>query len=145
MIRPWPYVAAGIFLAALAAGIVVGLEVAAFTVAIEGMNLQGLLFVSAFSALTAAAVFLIGLIWPGALIWLWLHGIGQRSWLVAGLAGAVSAALAGVALTVSEAGLYALLTAPALALPGAAAGLTLRWVAYKPVRPLRSLPPVPPS
>lgn len=144
MIRPWPYVALGLVLAAVVAGALVGLEFAAFgwfAVVVEGTPPEGVLSVGVLAAVIATPVFLAGLIFPGLPTWLWLHGIGQRSYRAAAFAVAAGASVAGVILTASAAGWWSLMCVVWLGLPGAAAGLVLRSIACSRPKP----PPARPS
>ncbi len=150
MLRPWPYVIAALLLASVTAGVAVGLEMAIFigiAALIEGGPPNGILFYSAFSAAIAAPVFFIGLVFPGGPVWLWLHGIGRRSYSTAAVAVAVGASVMGVILSSLAANPMALFSIFWLALPGAAAGLVLRWTAYGPRLPQPSPPaaPAPPA
>jgi hypothetical protein len=141
MIRSWSFVVLGLVLAASAAGALVGLEFAAFgwiAGVVEGSRSEGVVAYGLLAAIIAAAAFLVGLVFPGVPIWLWLHGIGQRSYWAAALATAIGASAAGVMLTASSAGWLSLVMIAWLLLPGAVAGLVLRAVAYA-----RPKPPLP--
>lgn len=136
MIRSWPLVAGAICAAALVAGVLVGVEWFAFSYIaafVEGGSQEGSSSLRLLIAAFATPVFLIGLVFPGLPVWLWLHGIGRTSYSVAALAGAIGCSIAGVMLTASSAGWYSLTSVIWLGLPGAAAGLVLRRLAY--VRP----------
>lgn len=146
MIRTMPYRALALGLAALMAGIVVGLEVAAFawlSDRSDGMSAGGVLSWGLLAAALAAPAFLIGLSFPGIPVWMWLHKTGRRSYLVAALAAGIGASIAGAVLTAPAAGWWSLVSIAWLALPGAVGGLALRWIAYAPIKPLP--PPAPPS
>jgi len=147
MIRSWGYVVLGLFMGALTAGALVGLEFAAFgwiVGAVEGSSSRGVTAYGILAAMLAAPAFLIGLVFPGIPVWLWLHGIGQRSNLVAALAVAIGASVVGVILTAQAAGWWAFMCIVWLGIPGAAAGLVLRQVAYASSTPPRP-PPARPS
>lgn len=147
MIRSWLYITISFPLAAIAAGSVVGVEMAAYSfldAITRGAPIQATLAFSVIAGLIATLVFLVGLVFPGGLVWFWLHSIRQTSYPAAAFSGAVGAAVAGIVLTVSPTGPYTLLIVTALAVPGAVAGLTIRWVAYRPITPPRR-PPVRPS
>lgn len=147
MIRSWLYIAMSFPLAAIAAGSVVGVEMAAYSfldAITQGTPIQATLDFSVLAGVIATLVFLIGLVFPGGLVWFWLHSIRQTSYPAAAFAGAAGAAVAGIILTASPTGPYTLLIVTVLAVPGAVAGLTIRWVAYRPITPPRR-PPAPPS
>ncbi|MND96252.1 hypothetical protein D3C87_1745260 [compost metagenome] len=86
MIRSWPWVALGTFVAALAAGGFVGLEfgvatwIASF---LEGSSSDGAIPLGLLTGSIASIGFLIGLIFPGIPIWLTLYGCGKTSRLSA--------------------------------------------------------------
>lgn len=135
MIRPWPYVALGIVLAAVAAGSLVGLEFTAFIFLTE-LNygsLESALFYGLLAAVVATGVFLIGLI-PAVAIWLPAHAAGRRSCRDAALTGAFAASAVGVLLA-SPAGWAAWFSLLWLAGPGASAGLIVRRIAVRPATP----------
>lgn len=137
MIKPWPYVAVGIVLAALAAGSLVGLEFAAF-IFLADLNYGSTESVWAFGLLAGAfatVVFLLGLV-PAVTIWLPLHVAGGKSYRDAAITGAFAASAVGVILA-SPAGWGAWFSILWLIGPGAAAGLVVRRIAAPPVKPRR--------
>jgi hypothetical protein len=143
MIRSWPFVLSGLVLAAVTAGSLTGLEFFAFgliATAVEGgesgISVQYGLLVAA----VATPVFLIGLIFPGVPVWLWLHDRGWRSYRVAAMAISAGATVTLAILTAPAAGWTSLLAFAWVGIPGAAAGLVLRGVAYRAVRPPRPSP-----
>lgn len=147
MIRPWPYVAVGILIAAVVAGSLVGIEFAAFILiaSLEGSSAAGAVPFGLLAATIASIGFLMGLVFPGVPVLLFLYSRGKTSWRTALAAGALSASMAGISLSASAGG-YAWISALWLALPGAAAALIVRAFAYRPVRPLPPPPsPAPPS
>ena len=147
MIRPWPYIAIGILIAAFVAGSLVGLEVAAFitiTGIVNGSGLDGAIPFGLLATAIASIAFVIGLIFPGIPILLLLYSSSKLSWRTAPIAGALSASVAGVGLS-TQAGWYALVSAIWLVLPGAVAGLIVRAFAYRQIRPLPPQPPARPS
>jgi len=146
MIRPWPYVAAGILMAAMAAGTLVGIEIAAFALiaSLGGSSSAGALPFGLLAACIASAGFLMGLIFPGVPVLLLLYNSGKTSWRTALVVGALSASMAGIILS-APAGWYAWVSALWLALPGASAALVVRAFAYRPIKPLPPPLPAPPS
>lgn len=137
MIRPWPYVATGILIAAIVAGALVGIEIAAFTLiaSLGGSGAAGALPFGLLAACIASVGFLMGLIFPGVPVLLFLYSSGRTSWRTALVVGALSASMAGIILS-APAGWYAWVSAFWLALPGASAALIVRAFAYRPIRPL---------
>jgi len=138
MIRSWPWVALGTFVAALAAGGFVGLEfgvatwIASF---LEGSSSDGAIPLGLLTGSIASIGFLIGLIFPGIPIWLTLYGCGKTSRLSAIVTGVLSASIAGASLAAQGGWSAAALSALGLALPGAVAALVVRAFAYLPVTP----------
>lgn len=146
MIRPWPYVAVGMLIAAVVAGGLVGIEFAAFLLiaSLDGSSAAGAVSFGLLAASVASIGFLMGLIFPGVPILLFLYSNGKTSWRAALGVGSLSASMAGISLSAS-AGWYALANVIWLALPGAVAALIVRAFAYRPIRPLPPQPPAPPS
>jgi hypothetical protein len=147
VIRPWPFIVLGLVLAAMTAGMLTGVEFWAFgriATALEDRASDTPVAYGLLVAAVATPAYLIGLIFPGVPVWLWLHEKGWRSYRTAALAAGVGASVAGIAMTAGAAGWSALMVIVWIGIPGAAAGLVLRGVAYGKPRPPRPRP-VPPS
>ncbi|AQR60235.1 hypothetical protein BZG35_00105 [Brevundimonas sp. LM2] len=146
-LRQWPFWLLAIAAASVLAGLLIALEFAALVLVanvVERAPLRGLVAISIYAGSVGAAGFGAGIILLGSPLWLWLHGIGKRSYLTAAVAGSALASLGTAGWTVVFGGM----SAPALAmigwvvLPGALAGLLIRWIAYEPAI---KLPPARPS
>lgn len=143
MIRDWTWVAAALLAAALVGGVAtdaVLLSVSLFLSFIGsdlgGGDLQGVLFFLGLVGVIATVVFLGGLLVVGVPVWMIMHAYGLRSPKHAVAAGALLAAGATLALS-TLAGFEGLVGGLVIALlmigPGAAAGWTLRRIAYRAV------------
>lgn len=141
-LRPLPLVSLVIPLAALVAGIVMAGQWLAFMLLawlIDGQPGAVELQAAIGAGVIGAVCFAVGLIFPGSVIWMWLHGVRQRSYRSAILATSLGAYAATVLIS-AFAGWAAFLFGLWSVLPGAAAGMAIRALAYR-VRPL----PAPPA
>lgn len=134
-LRSLPFRLLSIACASLLAGLLIALEFAAFVFianVVERVPLKGLVSFSVYAGGIGTAGFFVGLILLGSPLWLWLHGIGKRDYVTAGLAGGALASVVGFvagAFSGWEAGLYMVAW---VILPGLMAGLVMRCIAYEP-------------
>ena len=102
MIRHWSWIAAGVCVAALVAGGLVGLEFAGFiwvASLVEGGSPDGIVPFGLLAAFIASIGFFVGLVFPGIPILLFLYSSGKRSWRTALVVGTLSASIAGMSLS----------------------------------------------
>lgn len=137
-LRSWARVPGAVVAASLVAGLVMAIELClldAFTALTSGRaHVPGAYAIAAGAGIFTVPAFLIGLAFPGSVVWFLLHLAGRRSYVDAAVAVALCSSLAATAL------LGSLTIASWVVAPGAAAGLTLRRIAYRSVptpRPAR--------